>query len=108
MTTEPLFTEPAWPSGPIRAALDSRLAELPDATLAHPDLVILTRSLAGRLDRMDACGERRGYVMLAAEYRAARRDLLPDTIAGPDPLQAALDDWRAAQASDAEGPVPAE
>lgn len=107
MTEQPLFTEPPRPVGVIRAALDRRLASQPELDTSHPDLVLLAQSLAGRLDRMDACGERRGYVMVAAEYRAARRDLLGDQLtAGADPLDEALAAFRAAAEADPQGPVP--
>lgn len=107
MTEQPLFTLPTAPPGAIRAALDRRLATQPELGDSHPDLILLARSLAGRLDRMDAGGDRRGYVMLAAEYRAARRDLLGDgAAAGPDPLDEALAAFRAAQEGNTPGPVP--
>jgi hypothetical protein len=69
--------------------------------------VLLTQSLAGRLDRMDACGQRQGYVMVSAEYRAARRDIFGDgATVGPDPLDEALAAFRAAASGDTQGPVP--
>jgi hypothetical protein len=107
-----LFDLPPRPAGPVRAALDGQLAKLTATGVDVPsDLAVLTRSLADRVDAANAGGERRGYVMLSAEYRAARQDLLEGitTDAGTaDPLAAALADFRAATAGHAQGPVPAE
>jgi hypothetical protein len=112
MTTDPLWTEPARPHGLIRRALDAKIALLRDAGNDVPeDLAIVTAALADRIDSANAGGDRRGYVMLSAEYRQARHDLfdgITDNGGGPDPLTVALADFRNAQAGNNPGPVPAE
>jgi hypothetical protein len=112
MTTEPLWTEPARPHGLVRKALDARIASLRAAGSDLPDdLAVVAQSLADRIDAANAGGDRRGYVMLSAEYRAARRDLLEGVMSvdnGPDPLAAALADFRAATAGHDSEPIPAE
>lgn len=104
-----LFDAPARPAGPVRRALDGRLELLAAAGSDVPlDLAVLAQSLADRVDAANAGGDRRGYVMLSAEYRAARRDLLEGLAddSATDPLEAALADFRAAQAGNPPGPVP--
>lgn len=105
-----LFDAPTRPAGPVRLALDARLAKLDAAGADVPgDLAVLAQSLADRVDAANAGGDRRGYVMLSAEYRAARHDLLEGLAddSAADPLEAALADFRAAQVGNAPGPVPA-
>lgn len=108
-----LFDLPGPPPGLIRRALDKWLDALrADGATVPEDLAICAQMLADRVDQANSGGDRRGYVMLSAEYRAARRDLLEgittDVGAGPDPLTLALAEFRAATASDTTGPVPAE
>jgi hypothetical protein len=113
MPTEPLFDVPARPLGQVRAALDAKLdvlraggADVPD------DLAVVCQALADRVDRANGGDFSRGYVMLSAEYRAARRDLLEGLVlpsdGGPDSLESAIAEFRAATAGDGAGPVPAE
>lgn len=110
MVTEPLFDTPARPAGRVRVALDTRLDRLRAAGADVPeDLAVVAQALADRVDAANAGGDRRGYVMLSAEYRAARRDLLEDvtTEAGAnDSLAAAIAEFRDATAGDGAGPVP--
>lgn len=110
----PLFDMPdrPRPAGLVRAALDARLDLLRGQGADVPeDLAVVAQALADRVDSANSGGDRRGYVMLSAEYRAARRDLLEGiaTDAGTsDPLAAALADFRAATAGNTPGPVPAQ
>lgn len=65
------------------------------------DLALVALSLADRIDAANLAGDRRGFVMLASEYRAARRDLLEGLDDGDaDPLDAALAEFRAAATGD--------
>jgi hypothetical protein len=101
--TDPLFAALPGPVGPLRALVDARVAELAGADLPA-DLVLVVQSLADRVDAANATRQFRGFVMLTAEYRAARRDLFDgrdDT--GPDPIDVALAAFRAAEADDAAG-----
>lgn len=72
--TDPLFAALPGPAGPLRVALDARLAQFPDA---DPVLALVTRSLADRIDWAIGGRQYRGFVMITAEFRAAYRDLLP-------------------------------
>lgn len=112
----PLFDiAPPAARGPVRAALDAHLTALrarPDVTLAD-DLAILVQSLADRIDQANAGRDRRGYVMLSAEYRAARDALLQGVTDddASDPIGTALQAFMAehsAEASDTPGPLPAD
>jgi hypothetical protein len=98
--SEPLFvvtTAVAGRHGPIRAALDGRLAQL-EGRDWEPDMVLLVQSLADRIDQANAMRDRRGYVTLSAEYRAARIDLFgADDGGGTDPLAEALAAFSAAE-----------
>ena len=108
MATEPLFDVPVRPAGKVRASLDARLDKLRAAGSDVPDdLAVVCQALADRVDAANAGGDRRGYVMLSAEYRAARRDLLEGLVSGdggPDPLEAAWREFSSATAGDAPGP----
>lgn len=106
--TDPLFAALPGPVGPLRALLDARCRELTDQGVELPaDLVMLVASLADRIDEANGARAYRGFVMLSAEYRAARRDLLEGIDdSGPDPLEAALADFRAAEMGHPPGPVP--
>ena len=103
--TDPLFAALPGPRGPLRALLDARVAELEAAANVLPaDLVLVVQSLADRIDAANATRAYRGFVMLTAEYRAARRDLLDGADdGGADPLEAARNSANADP-----GPVPAE
>jgi len=113
MATEPLFDVPVRPGGRVRVALDARLDVLRTAGADVPeDLAVVCQALADRVDAANSGGDRRGYVMLSAEYRAARRDLLEGLVlpsdGGPDSLESAIAEFRAATSGDGAGPVPAE
>jgi hypothetical protein len=102
--TDPLFAALPGPIGALRRLLDARVAELQAAgNTLEPDLVLLVRSLADRIDTANATNAYRGFVMLTAEYRAARRDLFDGAA---DPLQVALADFRAAAAGHPTDTVP--
>lgn len=115
MTTSPLFEIAGRPAGPLRRLLADRLEQITAGGHDLPaDLALVTLSLADRIDAANAGGDRRGFVMLTAEYRAARRDLLEGfDDAGTDPLDAAIDSFLAADAGRGAathhtgGPVPA-
>lgn len=103
--TAPLFEVPGPPPGRVRLALDARVEQLAAAGHELPgDLLAVAQALASRLDAANSGGARNGYVMLSAEYRAARRDLLEGVGAddgGTDSLEQAIADFRAAQAGHA-------
>jgi hypothetical protein len=105
MGTEPLFDVPVRPAGRVRSSLDARLDVLRAGGADVPeDLAVVCQALADRVDAANAGGDRRGYVMLSAEYRAARRDLLEGLVTGgggPDPLEAAWAEFSAATSGDA-------
>jgi hypothetical protein len=90
--SSPLFDIPSRPAGPLRRLLATRLESIEAAGHDLPgDLALVALSLADRIDAANAGGDRRGFVMLTAEYRAARRDLLEGfDDAGTDPLDAAI------------------
>lgn len=106
--TNPLFPVPARPAGPLRELLAGRLDALrADGHDLPDDLALVTLSLADRIDAANAGGDRRGFVMLTAEYRAARRDLLEGLDdAGTDPLDAAIAAFRASEGHHPTEPVP--
>jgi len=105
--TDPLFALLPGPVGQLRATLDALIAErtAAGAELA-PDLVLVTESLADRIDAANAVHAYRGLVLLTAEYRAARRDLFESVGDADDGLDAALAEFRAAETNHAAGPVP--
>ena len=100
--TDPLFAALPGPAGPLRRLLDERIGELTAAGhVLEQDLALVVRSLADRIDDANAGRAYRGFVMLTAEYRAARRDLFADLDdGGADPLEAALGAFLAAEAGD--------
>lgn len=105
--TDPLFAYLPGPVGPLRAALDQLIADqLTAGAELAPDLALVTRSLADRIDAANAVNAYRGLVLLTAEYRAARRDLFECVAAADDGLDAALAEFRAAETNNAAGPVP--
>lgn len=104
--TEALFGLDAIPApkhGALRQMLDERVSQLTEQGVDLPgDLVLVVQSLADRIDLANYIRQYRGFVMLTAEYRAARRDLFDGiTTEADDGLEAALADFRAAQAGDA-------
>jgi hypothetical protein len=102
--TDPLFAALPGPAGPLRALLDARVAEVGGDLPA--DLVLVVRSLADRIDSANAARQYRGFVMLTAEYRAARRDLFDGVGVGDDGFDQALAAFRAAEAGHPADPVP--
>lgn len=108
--TEALFDVVLTPGrhGPLRQMLDERIGQLTDQGIDLPgDLVLVVQSLADRIDTANAVRAYRGFVILTAEYRAARRDLFDgvnDT--ADDGLETALAAFRAATADDAARPEP--
>lgn len=100
--TDPLFAALPGPVGPLRRLLDAAVAEVTDPLPA--DLVLVVQSLADRVDSANATRQFRGFVMLTAEYRAARRDLFEsvDTSAD-DGLEAALAEFSAAESGNTPG-----
>jgi hypothetical protein len=111
--SDPLFIvtspEVAHPGlhGPIRLALDGRMAQL-EGRDWEPDLVLLVQVLADRVDQAVAMRDRRGFVQLTAEYRAARVDLMGAGDDGTDALDAAIAAFTASESGHAQGPVPAD
>jgi hypothetical protein len=105
--TDPLFAALPGPVGPLRVLLDARIDELTgQGHPLEPDLALVVRSLADRIDTANATRRDRGFVILTAEYRAARRDLFADLDdGGADPFEAALVEFRAAAAGQPRGPV---
>ena len=105
--TDPLFAFLPGPVGPLRRLLDARVAEL-DGSDLPADLVLVAQSLADRVDAANAVNAYRGFVLLTAEYRAARRDLFEGvaTDGADDDLAAALAEFRAAESDHPAGPVP--
>jgi hypothetical protein len=105
--TDPLFAYLPGPVGPLRAALDALVADQVTAgALLRPDLILVAESLADRIDSANAARAYRGLVLLTAEYRAATRDLFEAVPAADDGLDAALAEFRAAEAHHPAGPVP--
>ena len=82
MPTDALFDVLPGPHGRLRRLLAEQTAgrDLPG------DLLHVVESLADRIDAANAAGAYRGFVMLTAEYRAARADLLGDLAPADDPL----------------------
>jgi hypothetical protein len=99
---------PAVPAGPLRQALDSLVTELTGSGTDLPaDLVLVAQSLADRIDDANRSRVSRGFGILTAEFRAARRDLFAGTGVTPDDsFAAALAEFRAAEAGHPAGPVP--
>lgn len=65
------------PAGPLRTLLTARVRKATDDGHDIPeDLALVALSLADRIDIANGGGDRRGFVMLCAEYRAARDQLL--------------------------------
>lgn len=107
--TDALFAALPGPAGPLRELLDAKVAELAGQRVDLPaDLVLVVQSLADRIDSANAARQYRGFVMLTAEYRAARRDLF-EVVAGvgDDGFDQALAEFRAAEAGHPPGPVQA-
>ena len=107
--TAPLFAALPGPRGPLRKLLDAKLATLTEQGHEFPaDLVLVVASLADRIDDANGARAYRGFVMLTAEYRAARRDLFEGVLVddGPDPLEIALAEFRAAEADNSPGLLP--
>lgn len=107
--TAPLFAALPGPVGPLRGKLDARVAELAGRGVdLDPDLVLVVQSLADRIDDANGARTFRGFVMLTAEYRSARRDLFEgvSSESGPDALDVALAAFRAASPIDTAGPIP--
>jgi hypothetical protein len=77
--TDPLFAALPGPAGPLRRALDAKLAEIGDA--ADPVLTLVVQSLADRIDWAIGGRQYRGFVMITAEFRAAYRELVPAVVA---------------------------
>ncbi len=114
--TNPLFdlvAAPAPHAGPLRVALDGKIAEAAEGEVpVDADLMVVARALADRIDSAIAARQYRGFVMLTAEYRSARRDLFEHVAGdtGDDGFAAALAAFeaseRAASSGHPEGPVP--
>lgn len=101
--SDPLFDLVALPAphaGPLRKALDLRVADCAEAEVDLPaDLLVVARALADRIDSAIASRQYRGFVMLTAEYRSARRDLF-ENVAGTgddDGFAAALAEFEASE-----------
>lgn len=110
-----LVAMPAPHAGPLRKALDGKITEATEAEIpVDADLIVVTRALADRIDSAIAARAYRGFVMLTAEYRSARRDLFEHVAgdAGDDGFAAALAEFeaseRAASSGHPEGPVTAD
>jgi hypothetical protein len=80
MPTDPLFTVLPGPHGRLRRLL----AEQTGGRDLPGDLLHLVESLADRIDAANAAGAYRGFVMLTAEYRAARAELFGDAAPADD------------------------
>ena len=80
----------ARPAGPLRKLLTARIRKATDAgNDIADDLALVALSLADRIDLANGGGDRRGFVMLCAEYRAARDQLLGGIdAAAADPFDA--------------------
>jgi hypothetical protein len=91
-----LWTLPA-PSGELRRRLTARIERArADGHDIPVDLELVTLALADHIDRATARGERRGFVMLTAEYRSCRDQLFAGADAdGTDPLDTAMADFLA-------------
>jgi hypothetical protein len=106
--TDALFDAAAPAAGPFRRLLEARVVEL-DAAELDPVVLELVRYLADRVDRANAGRYDRGFVILAAEVRAAYRDLTgPGEVAADDSFERALADFRAAEAGHPTAPGPAD
>lgn len=93
----------ARPAGPLRRLLTARIVKAEaDGNDIPADLALVTLSLADRIDVANGGGDRRGFVMLCAEYRAARDQLLGGVdAAAADPFDAEFAEFvRAEQGGD--------
>lgn len=109
--TLPLFGDERFPPGPIRRSLDAKVAAVRAAGAElDDDLAILARSLADRVDAMNATGERRGFVLIASEYRQTRAQLFEavSSDSGSDGFEEALAAFSATAADDAADRRPAD
>jgi hypothetical protein len=107
--TDALFDAAPAPAGPFRRLLEDRAAEL-ERSGTELDAVVLelVRYLADRVDRANAGRYDRGFVILAAETRAAYRDLTgPADVPTDDSFERALADFRAAETGHPTRPDPA-
>jgi hypothetical protein len=108
--TDALFDAAPPPAGPFRRRLDARTGQLEaDGTELDPVVLELVRYLADRVDRANAGRYDRGFVILAAETRAAYRDLTGAVAAGgDDPFELALAEFRAAESGHPSRALPAD
>jgi hypothetical protein len=81
------------------------MAELDAAgNVLAADLALVVQSLADRIDIANTGMQSRGFVMLTAEYRAARRDLFDGADdGGADPFEASMAAFLAADAGHPSG-----
>lgn len=109
MTDAPaLFAALPPPRGPFAQLLEARVTEL-TAAGAELDAVVLelVRYLAARVDRANAEHRDRGFVILAAEVRAAYRDLTGDRVESDgDTFADMLAEFSRTEADHTPGPVP--
>ena len=108
-----LFAALPPPLGPFAKLLEQRVTELTEGGAELDPVVLeLVRYLATRVDRANAEHRDRGFVILAAEVRAAYRDLTGDGVGGDGDTFAdmlaefAAAEQRAAAAGDAAGSEP--
>jgi len=90
-----LWEAPALTAGALRRSLTAAVRKAHDDGHDLPDdLILVALSLADRIDWANARGERRGFVMLTAEYRSARAQLF-DGLAGAadDGFEAAMGEF---------------
>jgi len=89
----------ARPAGPLRRLLTARIERATaDGNDIPEDLALVALSLADRIDVANGGGDRRGFVMLCAEYRAARDQLLGGIdAAAADPFDAQFQAFVAAE-----------
>ena len=108
--TDALFDAAPPPAGPFRRRLDERTGQLAqDGAELDPVVLELVRYLADRVDRANAGRYDRGFVILAAETRAAYRDLTGGAESGgDDPFELALAEFRATEAGHPARPRPAD
>lgn len=108
MTDAPaLFAALPPPRGPFAQLLETRVAELAaDGAELDPVLLELVRYLAVRVDRANAEHRDRGFVILAAEVRAAYRDLTGDRAESDgDTFADMLAEFSKSETGHAAGPV---
>jgi hypothetical protein len=107
--SDPLFAVLPGPAGQLRTLLNAEVATATGAGAVLPaDLVLVCAHLADRIDWAVAGRQYRGFVMLTAEYRAARRELFGDLGAADDSdgFADALAALSAAEAGHTAGPLP--